>query len=50
MLTPPGKSLSITNKATKAQLSKSQKTFNTLIRQIEQGRATLEAWEITIPR
>ena len=53
MLTPPGKSLSITNKANKtnkAQLSKSQKTFNTLIRQIEQGRATLEAWEITIPR
>ena len=53
MLTPPGKSLSITykaNKTNKAQLSKSQKTFNTLIRQIEQGRATLEAWEITIPR
>ena len=50
MLTPPGKSLSISSHAGKAQLSKGQKTFNALIRQIEQGRARLAAWEIVMPR
>jgi hypothetical protein len=50
MLTPQGKSLSIASAANKAQLSKGQKTFNGLIKQIEQGRARLAAWEIAIPR
>ena len=50
MLTPQGKSLSIAGAANKAQLSKGQKTFNALIKQIEQGRARLAAWEIAIPR
>jgi hypothetical protein len=50
MLTPPAKSLSIASNAHKTQLSKSQKTFNTLIKQIEQGRAQLAAWEVAIPR
>jgi len=50
MLTPRGKSLSIASRTTKSQLSRGQKTFNTLIKQIEQGRARLAAWEIAIPR
>ena len=50
MLTTQGKSLSIAGAANKAQLSKGQKTFNALIKQIEQGRARLAAWEIAIPR
>lgn len=50
MLTPVSKSLSISRSASKAPLSKAQKTFNTLIRQIEQGRARLAAWEAAIPR
>jgi hypothetical protein len=52
MLTPPAKSLSlsIAAKTGKAQLSKHQKTFNGLIKQIEQGRARLAAWEVAIPR
>ncbi|HTE14939.1 MAG TPA: J domain-containing protein [Burkholderiales bacterium] len=50
MLTPRGKSLSIASGTIKSQLSKGQKTFNTLIRQIEQGRSRLAAWEIAIPR
>jgi hypothetical protein len=50
MLTPPGKSLSIASSSGKAQLSKGQKTFNALIKQIEQGRARLAAWEIAMPR
>ena len=32
------------------QLSKNQKTFNTLIKQIEQRRAELAAWEAVAPR
>jgi hypothetical protein len=52
MLTPPAKSLplSIAAKTGKAQLSKHQKTFNGLIKQIEQGRARLAAWDVAIPR
>jgi hypothetical protein len=50
MFTPPGKSLSIASPSGKAQLSKGQKTFNALIKQIEQGRARLAAWEVAIPR
>jgi hypothetical protein len=50
MLTPPEKSLSISGAAGQAQLSKGQKTFNSLIRQIEQCRTRLAAWEIAIPR
>ncbi len=50
MPTPQGKSLSIASAANKAQLSKGQKTFNALIKQIEQGRARLAAWDIAIPR
>ena len=50
MLTPPEKSLSIARSVNQAQLSKGQRTFNGLIKQIEQGRARLAAWEIAIPR
>ena len=39
------KTVSIAKGHDQPQLSKSQKTFNTLIRQIEQGRARLAAWE-----
>ena len=49
MQTPRGKSLSISSSTARPQLSKGQKTFNTLIRQIEQGRARLAAWEAAIP-
>lgn len=50
MLNPPSRSLSIVSGTGKAQLSKGQKTFNSLIKQIEQARARLAAWEIAIPR
>jgi hypothetical protein len=42
--------LAIVKSSRSAPLSKDQKTFNTLIRQIEQGRARLAAWEAAIPR
>lgn len=50
MLTPPGKSLRIASSVNKSQLTRGQKTFNALIKQIEQGRNRLAAWEIAIPR
>jgi hypothetical protein len=50
MLNPTGKSLSIAGSTSKSRLSKGQKTFNALIRQIEKGRARLATWEIAIPR
>lgn len=39
------KSVSIAKGNDQPKLSKAQKTFNTLIKQIEQGRARLAAWE-----
>ncbi len=49
MLKPPTFSLSIAS-SPQAQLSKNQKTFNRLIRQIAGARARLAAWDVAIPR
>lgn len=43
------KAISISTGQKQSPLSKSQKTFNTLIKQIEQRRARLAAWEAAIP-
>jgi len=43
------KAISIATGQNQSPLSKSQKTFNTLIKQIEQRRARLAAWEAAIP-
>jgi hypothetical protein len=50
MLSKPGKAVSIAVTGKSATLSKSQKTFNKLIKQIEQKRQQLAVWEATIPR
>ena len=50
MLRPPVHSVSIAAVAASTTLSKQQKAFNRLIRQIEQKRALLAAWEATLPR
>lgn len=44
------KTVGIATDRVKSPLSKGQKAFNTLIKQIEQGRAQLAAWEDVIPR
>ena len=41
--------ISIASDQEKSNLSKGQKTFNTLIKQIERRRARLRAWEAAIP-
>jgi hypothetical protein len=43
------KAISIATGQNQSPLSKGQKTFNTLIKQIEQRRARLSAWEAAIP-
>ena len=43
------KTISIANGQNQSPLSKGQKTFNTLIKQIEQRRTRLAAWEAAIP-
>ncbi len=43
------KTISIASGQNQSPLSKGQKTFNTLIKQIEQRRARLAAWEAAIP-
>lgn len=50
MLKPPAHSISIAAVSASPTLSKQQKTFNRLIKQIEQKRGLLAAWEATIPR
>lgn len=44
------KTVGIATDRVKSPLSKGQKAFNTLIKQIEKGRAQLAAWEDVIPR
>ncbi len=46
----PGKAVTIAVVGKSSTLSKSQKSFNRLIKQIEQKRQQLAAWEATIPR
>jgi hypothetical protein len=43
------KTVTISTGSDQSQLSKGQKTFNTLIKQIEKRRAGLAAWEAAIP-
>lgn len=50
MLKPSAQSVSIAAVSASPTLSKQQKTFNRLIKQIEQKRALLAAWEATLPR
>lgn len=47
---PSARSISIAAVSTSPVLSKQQKTFNRLIKQIEQKRGLLAAWEATLPR
>ena len=49
MLRNRAKSVSIVSSFEKPALSKAQKSFNSLIKQIEKQRAVLEAWEHAIP-
>jgi hypothetical protein len=50
MTKKPGKAVTIAAVGKSSTLSKSQKSFNRLIKQIEQKRQQLAAWEATIPR
>jgi hypothetical protein len=50
MLKPSAHSISIAAVSASTTLSKQQKAFNRLIKQIEQKRALLAAWEATLPR
>lgn len=50
MLKSPVHSVGIAAAAASPTLSKQQKTFNRLIKQIEQRRAALAGWEATLPR
>jgi hypothetical protein len=50
MFSTSGKAVSIAAASKSAMLSKSQKAFNKLIKQIEQKRQQLAAWEAAIPR
>jgi hypothetical protein len=50
MLETPGKTVSIATSHHASNLSKGQKFFNNLIRQIEKKRAQLVAWESAVPR
>ncbi len=45
MSSTPSRTVSIARNQDQPHLSKHQKTFNSLIQQIERGRATLAAWE-----
>lgn len=50
MLETPGKTVSIATGHQASNLSKGQKFFNNLIKQIEKKRAQLAAWEGAVPR
>ena len=49
MKSPPIKTVSIATHSDQASLSKGQKAFNALIKQIEKKRARLAAWESAMP-